>query len=230
MMTIFDNIKLPKILLEVHSDFNGKIIVAEAGHTRKLIVDGVKQSINWDSPATAQKYWGRTVDVLKENQPALKKVLVLGLGGGTIQHLISHAFPGVEIVSIEIDPEIVKVAKEYFDVDKIPNHRIILEDAFRVIVEPESHELHEHYFDAIVIDIFAGEKFPDLGKSGNFIAALKKMAIPDGLIVFNRIYLQSHQDDVNLFIDSIQNFLTNVQSTVIAGATNSDNVLIYGRA
>lgn len=228
-MTIFDDLQLPKVLYETQSQFNGKIRVVQYGKTRKLLVDGVSQSLNWDSPAAPKKVWGRVVDVLKEEQPALKKVLLLGLGGGTMQQLISKAFPGVEIVSVELDPTMIEVAKNYFDVDKIPNHKILNEDACRVIVEPQEHGLSEQYFDALIVDIYCGEKYPELGKSGNFIAALKNLVIPEGLILFNRIYLTHHQDDVNMFIESVQGFLNNVQSLVIAGVTNSDNVLIYGR-
>ena len=147
-----------------------------------------------------------------------------------MQHLIAKAFPGVELVSIELDPVMIDVAKKHFNLADIPNHKIINDDACRVIVEPQAHSLKEHYFDTIIVDIYCGEKFPELGKSGNFITALKNLVLPEGLIIFNRIYLEHHQDDVNIFIDSVGNFLADVHSLVIAGVTNSDNVLIYGRA
>lgn len=228
-MTIFDNIPIPKVLYEVDSQFNNKITVMQIGKTRKLLVDKVTQSLNWDSPSAEKKVWGRVVDVLKENEPELKNILVLGLGGATMQHLISKAFPGIQITSVELDPVMVDVAKKYFDIDAIPNHKIVVADACAVIVEPEKYGLTSQSFQAIVVDIYTGEKYPELGKSGNFMSALVKMALPGGLIIFNRIYLESHQDDVNIFIESIHNFLTDVKSLIIAGVTNSDNVLIFGR-
>jgi hypothetical protein len=66
-----------------------------------------------------------------------------------------------------------------------------------------------------------------LGKSGNFIAAVKRLVRPGGLIIFNRIYSEAHQEDVNIFIDYVSSFFGNVKNLVVAGYTNSDNVLIY---
>ena len=79
------------------------------------------------------------------------------------------------------------------------------------------------------MDIYVGSKYPDLGKSGNFVAAVKNMAMPGGLVVFNRMYTEDHQDEVNVFVDFIEGFFKDVKTKVTAGYTNSDNILIYGR-
>lgn len=228
-MSVFDGIKPPKVIFEVDSDHNGKITVLEVGHTRKLTVDGIVQSINWDSPAAEKMVWGKIVRVLKENEPELKSILILGLGGGTMQQLISKAFKDIHITSVELDPVMVNVAKEYFNVDSIPNHRIIVDDALRVMADPGEYGLAENSFGAVVIDIYCGEKYPELGRSGNFISGLLRIVIPGGLIVFNRIYLNHHQEEVNSFIEMVEEHLNDVKSLIIAGKTNSDNVLIFGR-
>ena len=144
-------------------------------------------------------------------------------------HLISQKFPNAEIVAVEIDPVMVDIAKKYFDVDSIPNLRIITDDALRVVIEPDEFGLEENYFDALIVDIFIGEKYPDLGKSGNFISALKRLVRPGGLTIFNRMYREHHQDDVHIFIDYVSDFFSTVKNLVVAGYTNSDNVLIYCR-
>jgi spermidine synthase len=228
-MTIFDGLQPPKVLYEVDSKYNGHIKVIQVGETRKIKVDRIDQSLSPNSPSCTRLVWGKTVDVLKENEPGLKNIMILGLGGGTMAHLISRAYPGVKITSVEIDPVMIDIAKNYFDVDKIPEHRIINEDALRVVIEPDKFGLEEYGFQAVIVDIFVGEKYPDLGKSGNFIAAVKRMVMSGGLIIFNRIYVESHQDDVNLFIDYVSDFLKDVKCLVVAGYTNSDNVLIFGR-
>ncbi len=228
-MNIFDGIQLPKIIYEADSKYNGKIQVWELGKLRKIKVDKIDQSISHKSTSANRLVWGKVVEVLSENLPDLKKLLILGLGGGTMAHLISEKCGAPEITSVEIDPVMVDVAKQFFDLDTIPNHRVILADALRVVIEPEEYQLMPESFDALVVDIFQGEKYPDLGKSGNFIASLKKLTKPNGLIIFNRIYLDHHQDDVNLFIEYLGDFLRDVTCLVVAGYTNSDNVLIYGR-
>jgi len=229
-MTVYDDIKVPEVIHEVKSKYNNSLQVIKLGNTLKLRVNGVDQSVNYDSQSSQNLYWGKIVEIIKEKSPESSKVLLLGMGGGTIVHLLSKALPDAEIVSIEIDPEVVKIAKEYFNIDKIPNHTIINEDALLVVVEPEEHDLSLNDFDVIIVDILAGREFPNLGKTGNFLAALKRLLTPNGLILFNRLYTQDHQDDVDLFFEYVCNFFNDVEEETVAGHTNSDNLIIYGKA
>jgi len=228
-MTIFDGLNLPKTIYEVNSEFNGKIGVIEVGSTRKLSVGGVVQSVNWDSPNAGRQVWGRLVENLHEQTPNLKKVMVLGLGGGSVQHLLAKKFPEIHITSVEIDKTMVEVAKKYFKLEEIPNHRVIVSDALKVIAVPEEYGIPLNSFQAVIVDIFCGQKYPDLGSSGNFFAGVKNLVVPGGLVVFNRIYLERHQEEVNHFIESLEAFFTDIKSVIIAGRTNSDNVIIFCR-
>ncbi|RJR27461.1 methyltransferase domain-containing protein [candidate division WWE3 bacterium] len=227
-MNIFTGLHGPKILFETESQYNGHIKVIELNNgTRKIRVDNIDQSISHFAPNCSRLYWGKVVDILKENKPDLSNMFILGLGGGTLVHLIHNNFPNVHITSVDIDQVMVDIAKNYFDLDSVPNHRVIVADAMRVVIEPDEFEIPEYSYDGLLVDIYIGEKFPDLGKSGNFIAALKRLIKPGGIIIFNRIYREEHQDDVNIFIDYVSEFFPSVKNLVVAGYTNSDNVLIY---
>ncbi|OGC70015.1 hypothetical protein A2415_01505, partial [candidate division WWE3 bacterium RIFOXYC1_FULL_39_7] len=187
-MNIFSGLQGPQTIFETDSKYNGHVKVLEFSNgTRKIRVDNIDQSISHFSPACSRLYWGKVIEILKETQPELKDMLVLGLGGGTLVHLISKNFPGVKITSVEIDETMVNIAKNYFDLDSIPDHNVILDDALRVAIEPEKFGIREYSFDGLLVDIFVGEKFPDLGRSGNFIGALKRLLKPGGVIIFNRI-------------------------------------------
>ena len=130
---------------------------------------------------------------------------------------------------MEIDKVMVDVAKKYFGLDTIPNHRIIIADALKVISVPEEFGIPQNSFQAIIVDIFCGQKYPDLGSCGNFFASVKNLVIPGGLVVFNRIYSGDHQEQVNHFIDSLEGFFSDIKSVIIAGRTNSDNVIVFCR-
>jgi len=122
----------------------------------------------------------------------------------------------------------VEIARKYFDVGSIPNHRIITDDALRVVTSPEEFGLSPNEFDCVITNIFVGEVYPELGNSGSFFSGIKRLLIPNGLAVFNRIYLKHHQDDVNNFIENVSEYFSEVRSLIVAGKTNSDNVIIYG--
>jgi spermidine synthase len=228
-MNIFDGIQPPKVIYETDSKFNGHIQVVQVGDTRKIKVDKIDQSISYTSPSCSRLVWGKAVKLLKESQPSTQNVMILGLGGGTMAHLLSREIENVNIISVEIDAVMVDVARKYFDIDNIPNHKVLVTDAMRVVVEPEKYNISRQSMDAILVDIYNGEKYPDLGKSGNFIAALKKLVRPGGVIIFNRIYLDRHQDEVNVFIEYLSGLLREIKLLVVAGYTNSDNILILGR-
>lgn len=220
---------MPKTLYSTESEYNGHIDVLQVGKTRKIKVDNIDQSLNWDAPSARRLVWGRVVDVLKQNEPNLKNILILGLGGATVQHLVSRDFPNTQMISVDIDPVMVEIARNYFDLDNIQNHKVIVTDACRLIVEPENFDLKKQSFQAVYVDIYVGSQYPDLGKSGNFLSAVKQMIMPGGLLIINRIYTNDFQDEVNAFVDFVEGFLHDVQTLVIAGYTNSDNILIYGR-
>lgn len=230
-MSVFANIKPPKVIYKTESKYNGVIEVLEsADSNRQVRVGGFVQSVCENTSSGKKRIWGKVAEVLRENATGIQNILVLGLGGGTMQRFISQEFPDVYITSIEIDPEMVAVAKQFFNLDTIPNHTVLVADACRVVIEPEEFGLAPASFDAAVVDIFKGDEFPELVNSGNFLVALKKLVKPKSFVVFNRIYFGRHQHDANSFIELLENFFTDVTSEAVAGYTNSDNVVIYGRA
>lgn len=230
-MSIFSGINLPETIYETSSKYNQNIRVLKIGEVLKLSVNNIVQSLSKNSKNATRLYWGEVVNVLKEqtqdNPP--KMILILGMGGGTIPHLLRTAFPTAKLVSVEIDPVIVEIARKYFDLDSIPNHQVVIGDAFRFVVDPESYGFSKHQFDAIIVDVVFGDESSDLVSSGNFLGALKALSMPGSLIVFNRIYLKEYQDKVHCFMDLLEGFLPDFQTRIVAGYTNSDNILIYGK-
>lgn len=228
-MSVFSGLNMPKVIYDTSSELNGRIRIVDVGNTRKMLVDNTIQSINPDSPGCPKLYWGQLVSSLKDHFPEMEKILILGLGGGTIAHLISRNYPGVEITSVEYDEVMVDVAKKFFNVDSIPNHTIISEDALRVVVEPEENGMSPGCFDCLIVDVLNGDKYPDLGKTGNFISAVKRLVRSGGMVVFSRIFTEDFQDDVNVFVESLEDYFSDIDTEVVAGYTNSDNLLIFGR-
>lgn len=229
-MSVFDGLKMPKVIYETDSEINGLIRIVDVGSsTRRLVVGNTIQSLNSDSPACPKLYWGQLVNSLKNRSPVLEKCLILGLGGGTIAHLLSKSYPGIEITSVEIDSTMIDISRKFFDLDSIPNHKIIQGDALRVVIEPEEYDITPAYFDLLIVDFLVEDTYPDLGKTGNFISAIKRLVRSEGKIVFNRIYTEAYQEDVNIFIDNLENNFAEVDSEVVAGYTNSDNILIFGK-
>lgn len=228
-MNIFSELTPPQVVYEGESEFNGHIKVLEKDGVRKLYVGNTLQSVSHETSTAKKMCWGKIVDLISENKPSAENIMLLGLGGATIPWLLSEKFPTAKVTTIEIDKTMVGVARKYFNIEDLQNLKIINDDAFRVVSNPNEYELLEKSFDVIIVNIYQGENYPELGSSGNFFAGIKRLLNEEGLAIFNRLYLKHHQDSVNSFITNVSSNFTFVGSKVIAGITNSDNILIYAR-
>ncbi len=76
-----------------------------------------------------------------------KRILVLGLGGGSIVHLLSLFFPDSKIVCIELDAEHIHISKEYFSIPQ-KNTQVIEGDAYQYL------QSYKTPFDWIIDDVF----------------------------------------------------------------------------
>jgi spermidine synthase len=228
-MSIFSGVLPPEVIFETSSQYNNNIKVLKSGDVIKLSVDNFIQSLSKNSKNAARLCWGETVNILKSQETTPKNILILGLGGGTMQHFIRDAYPEAKMVSVEIDPVMVEIARKYFDLDSIGNHQVVVDDAFRFVVEPEQHGINKQSFDVVIVDTVLGDNFPDLASSGNFLSSVKALALPGSLIIFNRMYLEDYQPKVNGFMGLLEDFFSDIQTKIVAGYTNSDNILIYGR-
>lgn len=76
-----------------------------------------------------------------------KNILLLGLGGGTLVHLIRRFFPDAHMTSIELDKQHIAIAKKWF---KLPQKNVTL-------IEGDAYEFMrntKNSFDWIVDDVF----------------------------------------------------------------------------
>lgn len=182
---------LPQTLYKTVSPISGEITVSQYARTRSLIVGGLVQSVNWDSPTVGQRVWGRLVKLVCKKSDSLafpiRSVLVLGLGGGTIPQLLQNRYSNISVESVEIDHSIAAIAKEYFELSRLRNFRLIIGDAVNVILNPESFNLLFKAYDLIIVDIYLGSIFPTGAETEKFVTGLKKLLSPRGFCVINSI-------------------------------------------
>ena len=75
-------------------------------------------------------------------------ILVLGVAGGSVMKTLVNEihFEG-KITGVEIDPQVIDIANEYFDLKEIKNLNIVIDDAFEFVLKTKEK------YDLIVIDI-----------------------------------------------------------------------------
>ena len=163
------------VLEKVNSAFNGEIYVTKdfLGEKR-ILIGGLTQS-----GRIIEKIWDK---VLKQLEKKPSKVLILGFGGGGAARVINKRFPKAKITALEIDPEIVKLAKKYFEVKRIKNLKLIVDDASSWI------KTAKEKFDLVLVDIYCGEEIPRSCQKETFFKNIKRLLVPSGTAIFNHLY------------------------------------------
>lgn len=108
--------------------------------------------------------------------PDIKRVLMVGLGAGTISKRILSDYPQTSVESVELDPVVVDVAKRFFQVTEEPRHRIIVQDGRQYIRRTQGG------YDLIVMDAYNAEGLPFHLATREFLQLAKSKLAPGGII------------------------------------------------
>ena len=192
MFKYFFSFFSPQILHRAKSKFSPDLRVSRWLGKNYLYVSGTQQSGPW-----VDKIWTKALVGLHGYQ----KILVLGLGVGNLAGIINNIFPAASITGVEIDPDIVKIGKKYFNLDNISNLKIEICDAFNLIKKTKIK------YDLIFVDLFIGENSPEEIESGNFLEILSQTVSKDGLIIFNRLTAKNTNFQPKIFLDKLSKFL-----------------------
>lgn len=114
--------------------------------------------------------------------PEPKRILIAGLGGGSLPMTLTKLYPETRIDVIEIDQAVVNVAKEYFDFEETENVKVIVNDA-RVYVKRAG--LLDQRYDFVILDAFTGDYIPEHLLTKEFLEEVRAVMTPDGILVAN---------------------------------------------
>lgn len=122
----------------------------------------------------------------------MQHILVLGVAGGSVIKTLSEeiGYSG-NITGVEIDPEVIEISKKYFNLDRIPNLDLVLDDAFEF-----SLKTREKY-DLIIIDIFQDTTMPNFLFEEFFVNRICFLLKKGGFVLFNTMILAEEHNARN---------------------------------
>jgi len=175
-----------KTLYEGQSPYH-YIRVEEYGSVRTLLfrrtgTDYDESNVDIAEPLRLVMYYSRLMFAGFLFVPEPKKVLVVGLGGGTLSRVIAHHFREAKVDSVEIDPDVVKVAKKYFLFEEGPNVKVFIRDG-RVQIKSLVHRNAK--YDIIMLDAFRGGYIPYHLTTKEFLEECRSILAPGGVVVSN---------------------------------------------
>ncbi|MGI5826447.1 MAG: spermidine synthase [Patescibacteria group bacterium] len=183
-----------EIVARVSSQINGEILITEDlfGH-REMVIGRVCQS-----GGLVRALWQELFKRELKNYTRRKlKVLVLGLGCGTVAELIREKLSEAEITGVEIDSHVVDIGRKYFSLEKVSGLEIVVTDAFTF--------KNDYLYDLVLVDLYLGQEFPQQAETTDFLQKIKSMMAKDGLVVFNRLYFnRQHRENADVFLGKVR--------------------------
>jgi spermidine synthase len=122
----------------------------------------------------------------------MNHILVLGVAGGSVIKTIIDEikFKG-KITGVEIDPEIIQISRNFFNLDEIKQLDIVIEDAFEFVLRTTKK------YDLIIIDIFQDTTMPNFLFESFFVNRICFLLKSKGFILFNTMLLNEKENQRN---------------------------------
>jgi spermidine synthase len=118
-----------------------------------------------------------TLGVLYSPHPAT--ALSIGMGGGKVSSYLLATLPQLQYTEVELDPDVVRLAKKYFDYKDTPRRTVVVNDGRRFLMGSPEH------FDIIMLDAYRGPFVPFHLLTEEFYREVKKHLSPGGVVVQN---------------------------------------------
>ena len=176
-----------KILMETETPYH-HLMVSQEGPLRQMVFgkSGCRgaqtlidlRSLSWHS----MEYTHLSMAGLLF-RPLPKRVCVIGIGGAVIPRAIELCAPGVQIDAVEIDPTVIKVAREYFYWRPSKNVRVFAQDGRSFINWALMNQ--QPKYDWIILDAYNDDYVPFHLTTIEFIGTVQRMLSNDGILAAN---------------------------------------------
>lgn len=124
---------------------------------------------------------------------AMEHILVLGVAGGSvIKTLVDEIKFKGKITGVEIDPNIIKIANQYFNLDQVEQLEVIIDDAFEFVLKTKDK------YDLIIIDVFQDTTMPNFLFETFFTDQVCFLLRSKGVVLFNTMLLNERHNARNL--------------------------------
>lgn len=109
-----------------------------------------------------------------------QKILVIGLGGGTLVKALNNMMPNAEIDVIEINPLMLEIATKYFGFNINDNIKVHIKDGYEFVMNST-----DHLYDRVYIDAYMDINMPESFTQQIFIEQLVRIISKQGVVIVN---------------------------------------------
>ncbi len=146
-----------------------------------------------------------------------RRMLVVGLGGGTLPAFLRRHYPDAVIDAVDIDPEVAFVAREYFGFREDERMRIHVADGRKFI------ESVRQPYDVIFLDAFGSDAVPAHLTTQEFLRAVRRAVSPGGVVIGN-IWDRSYN---RLYDSMVRTYREVFDELFVVGVADSGNRILF---
>ena len=198
----------PQTLARFSTTYNRDIRVVESFGKLKLLVNGSPQSGPY-----IESLWRHVFRKFGTRIPhPIKRILVMGVGGGTVIEMLANMYPDSEITAVDIDKKIVEIGKKYFFRKNVSNISILIGNAEEVVMKLGEKESP---YDLIVVDLFIGKDIPTFVSEEVFLMNVRLLVRYGGAVVVNFLQEREYKALSNSLLDKLTGIFLSVRDTKI---------------
>ena len=179
-----------RVLDEAETEYQYARVVEEPDGDRKLELNEGQAVHSLYRPGSylTGDYWDEFLVLPFAARPRPPEaVAILGNAAGTTARAIGRWFPSTSVDAVEIDPELTKLGRRWFDL-RNPRMRVHHEDA-----RPYLRRTSARY-DAIMVDVYRQPYIPFYLATRELFELVRKRLNPDGVVVVNAGHPEGQDD------------------------------------
>jgi spermidine synthase len=171
-----------RVIYETHSHYNHILVLEDEQGLRHLLFseDGAQQSVRRPGETNALELpYSRTMMVGLACVGEPERILVVGLGGGSIPSFLHARYAQARIDCAEIDPAVIDVAKRYFgfcEDDRLKGHAA---DGRKFIEQTTNR------YDLVFLDAYGDDQIPSSLTTRQFLQSVRRVLQPGGIVLGN---------------------------------------------
>ncbi|GJL79457.1 MAG: hypothetical protein NPINA01_24460 [Nitrospinaceae bacterium] len=174
-----------EILARTRNRFN-EIYVVQNGHQREMWFKGggnffLQSRLDMETRKSPVLIYSKMMLASLLFQGFPKRILILGLGGGSIPNFLRHYFPETHVDVVEVDPDVIELSEKFFYLQESENYKIHAADA-RIFIQSQ---IGKNSYDLIFLDAFKSGSVPFHLKTGEFYREIRDVLSPEGVVASN---------------------------------------------
>lgn len=175
-----------RVVHQVRSPFQLVTVIDTPSGYRRLILDGrldgmdpIQSEMDLSKPHELVLSYTRAMMAALPLADRKRRILLIGLGGASMQKFLHDLLPGTVLETVEIDPEVLRIARKFFGFEPDPNQIIHVGDG-RAFIENAKMQ-----YDIIFLDAYGPDSIPYSLATQEFLEAVQSRLAEGGVVCSN---------------------------------------------